>query len=333
MGPTELWQMIAATLGQVAHNRRTDPRFRRGQEQYSVWAVLKIFLLCVLKGISARSFYSRLEQDGSFRRQYGLPNKLVSRSEFYKRLKTSQFMAALWELFTASGAKALRGLGSEEVRVVAMDLTRVESRSGRDPCGAWGFDSRGPFFGYKLGLIISSEGVVLGMSLMKANGNEFWVQGRLLRLARRTIQTAYGKVAVEYLVCDSGFDGEPVYRTSRQQLKSAVLCPPRRKRNPRSKGAQSSLWYARKRTPHRFRNQALWARPESRKIYAQRTQIERVNGQLKDNPLRLAEVPRCRRGVTRLLPLCLAKIILYNFALNVNIAEGQQIRAVEHLVA
>lgn len=85
--------------------------------------------------------------------------------------------------------------------------------------------------------------------------------------------------------------------------------------------------------PPRTRNQALWEQAEARDLYRHRLEIERVNGQLKSRPLRLAEVPPLHRGVHRLLRLCLGKVILYNFALNETVAKARPIRQIKQLVA
>jgi len=333
MGPTELWIMVSKTLKSVSRKRYSDPRFDGQGCDYSIWLVIRIFLLCVLEGYSGNVFFEKLQSERGLRQRLGLPFKLISRSQYYKRLKTAAFLQGLLEILRTSAARALEALGEEEVRVVAMDLTRIESDPRKDLWGAWGFDSRGHFWGYKLGLIVSTGGVVLGMTLMRANWVEFNVNRRLLKLARGTVLTAFGRLPVDYLVCDAGFDGESTYKGSHSHLHARVLCPPRRQRNPKAKTAKKVLSQARSLKPHRLRDQALWEEEASRGIYRLRNRVEQVNGQLKDIPLRIDEIPRARRGVKRLRPICLAKVILYNLALNVNIAAGQEIRHIRALVA
>jgi hypothetical protein len=333
MAPTELWIMVSKILKSVSRKRSSVDRFASGGCDYSIWLVIRIFLWCVLDGYSGNVFYEKLQSERGFRRRLGLPFKLISRSQYYKRLKTAAFLRGLLEVLQAGAARALKVLGEEEVRVVAMDLTRIESDSRKDLWGAWGFDSRGYFWGYKLGLIVSKGGVVLGMTLMRANWVEFNVQRQLLKLARGTVLTAFGRLPVQYLVCDAGFDGESTFKDAHRQLHSKVLCPPRRKRNPKAKTARNIYWNNRSRSPHRLRDHALWQEEGSREIYRLRNRIEQVNGQLKDSPLRIDEIPRARRGVKRLRPICLGKLILYNLALSVNAAKGQDIRHIRALVA
>lgn len=256
--------------------------------------MIRIFLLCVLEGYSGNVFFEKLESQKGFRRRLGLPYKLISRSQYYKRLKTAAFQRGLLEILRTSAARALQSLGEEEVRGVAMDLTRIESDPWRDSWGAWGFDSRRSFWGYKLGLIISSGGVVLGMTLMRANWVELTVNRQLLKLARGTVLTAFGRLPIDYLVCDAGFDGESTFQSAHQELHTKVLCPPRRTCNPKAKTARNVHWNNRSRAPHRLRDHALWKEEGSRQIFRLRQRIEQVNGQLKDTPLRIDEVPRAR---------------------------------------
>ena len=330
MGPSELWAMLSELLAVVAHNRRGDPRFREGDD-YSVWHVLKILLCCLVHGISLPTFYILRGRVRGYLARLGLPNRSISRSQLYKRLGSPVVVRALMELLRQSATRALRALGSEEVRILPMDLTNIETDQQRDPFGAWGYSSKGGFFGYKLGLIASSSGVVLGMTLMKANWTELRVNRKLLRMARETILTAFGDVEVDVIVADAGFDGERSYREAHQQLKAPLMCPRRRKRDPKAKRAQEILTNARRRSPFRERDQQLWENPDYVELYHRRTLIEQLNGQLKAI-LAIDHVPNRRRGVRRLAPLCLAKLVIYNCALNVNIKEGHPIRSVAPLL-
>jgi len=333
MGPTELEKILSKMVLEVARKHRGDPQWQETRTAYSVWHVLRIFLQCVLEGVCPGIFYQRLEILREYRQIHRLPNRLISLSQLKKRMRTLMFQRALLEVFQHGAARALRRMGPEEVRVVAMDLTKLQSDPDRDRYGAWGKSTGGLFWGYKLGLIVSEQGVILGMTLTKGNWGEFNVNRRLLRMAREVIQTSFGELPVEYVVCDAGFDGESTFKAAHQNLQAPVLCPPRRKRNPKVKTARNVLWNARSRSPHRLRDEALWEAPEAREIFNKRSGIERVNGQLKDTAIRIQEIPPRRRGVRRLWPLCLAKLVIYNLALNVNIDQGRNIRGIKALVA
>ena len=330
MGPTELWSMVSEILGRVSHKRRRDPRFvSRGD--YSVWHVLKVILFGVVHRISIPSLYRKLEKPG-FLRAAGLPNRMISQSQIYKRMSDPMTVRALLELLQQSAQRALREAGEEEVRILPMDLTAYKSHPDRDPLAAWGFTSGGHFWGYKLGLILSKSGLVLGMTLTRGNWTEFTVVARLLRMARETIRGAFGSAEVHYVVADAGFDGEKTYREAWHQLGAVALCPARRKRNPKAKSARKILRNARRRCPYRWRSQTLWKSEEARQVYRKRNSVEQVNGQIKA-VLKIDEIPSRRRGVRRLRLLSLAKLFIYNCALYVNIQKGQPARQIAHLVA
>jgi transposase len=332
MGPAELWAIISKHVRRISQKTLDDPRFKGGH-QHSIWMVLRLFLLCQFEGFSAGVLYERLGWDRTFRRRYGLANRLISYSQYKKRVKTSAFTLALFELLSYSAQSTLRQLGKQETEVVITDLTSIQGNRWKDDYGAWGADSSGFFYGYKLGLITSSHGVILGMALMKANWTEHTMQSRLLRMSRDVIQAAHGEVQVSYLLADSGFDGERTYKNARRMLNATALVPPRRKRDPKSKHAHVSLCRAKNQTPYRFEAQKLWDNPASKEIAKRRSEIERVNAQLKSAPFRVHEVPKRSKGVTRLTRVILGKLLVYNFALNVNALRAAPLRAIRGLVA
>ena len=327
MDSSELWGIISPAVAQVARKHRHNPVFR-SSHRYPVWHLLRILLWCVLKDVAAWVLYEKLKTQTNFRREQGLPTQLISLSQYKKRVKERVVALALLEFLQWTGAQALRALGPQEVRVVAMDLTRLQSGRGRDAKAAWGKDSRGFFWGYKLGLITSQQGVILGLTLMKANLTEFSVNTRLIRLAQETIRTAFGALPVKYLVCDAGFDGEKTYRASHERLGAPALCPPKRKRRRKAKYARQIDRRARRRTPFRYRDHQLWGTQEATEVFRKRTVIEQVNGQLKEAPFRIDEIPRRQRGVRRLLLRCLAKAIFFNLAVIANIAQGRSPRQI-----
>jgi DDE family transposase len=327
MDSSELWGIISSAVVQVARNHRND-LVVRSSRRYPVWHILRVLLWCVLRDVAPWVLYAKLKIRPRFRQENGLPTRLVSLAQYKKRVKDPSVAVALLKFLQWTGARALRALGPQEVRVVAMDLTRLESRRGRDSKAAWGKDSRGFFWGYKLGLITSEQGVILGLTLMRANLSEFSVNTRLLRMAKETIRTAYGSMPVQYVVCDAGFDGEKTYRASHQDLKAPALCPPRRKRCAKAKHAGEIRRRAKKRTPFRYQDHQLWEIQEASEIFRKRTVIEQVNGQLKEAPFRIDEIPRRQRGVRRMLLRCLAKAILFNLAMIANIAQSRPPRQI-----
>jgi len=333
VGPAELRQSLSETLAAVARRNRGDQSWVAPRERYGIWHVVRVFLTCVLEGVCPGTLYERLELRQGYRRDLTLPNRLISLSQLKKRLRTLTFQRALSEILRESARRVLRKLGEEEVRLVAMDLTRLESDPNRDRKGAWGKDSQGFFWGYKLGLIMSEGGVVLGMTLMKGNWTEIRVGARLLKTASDVIETSLGKLPVQYVLCDSGFDADCVYEAAHKKIKARMICPPRRKRNPKAKTARNVVWNGRSRTPSRERDLPVWESREARELFKKRSGIERLNRQLKDTGIRIAEIPPRWRGVRKLGLLCLAKLAIYNLILNVNIEQGRPMRQLKVIAA
>jgi hypothetical protein len=332
MEPSSLWTMITKNVGCLANLRRDDARFREGH-RYSVWHVVRIFLFLLWKRYSSNVFYEKLAREKGFRRLYGWPTRLISHSQFKKRRKTPAFLRALLELLRYSASRALREAGSQEVRILVMDLTRINSDPKRDPYGAWGYDSSGLFFGYKLGLITSQHGIVLGLTLIKANWTELRVNRKLIHMARETLEVAGDSFDVDFLLADAGFDGNPTYRACWTELHAWALCALRRRRNPHAARVQQVLQKAWKKTPDRCRAQLLWEIPQARQLFSKRVEIERVNGQLKDDPLRIHQLPRTPRPLRWLLSVCLGKIILFDSSLIVNAQRGVELRRIKHVLA
>jgi hypothetical protein len=325
MDPGELWSILSDAVRRVSQKTQGDARYQ-SRGQYSVWVVLRVYLLAVWLGVSPRTLFERIQASPGFRRRYGLPNRLISLSQFKKRLKTREFLRALLKLLEDSAVRALRDLDPRECEVLLMDLTSIPSNPARDPHGRWGWDSKGLFFGYKLGLIVSKSGVILGMTLRRANRVEFHVQKHLQRFARAALGKAGRAGKVRFILADAGFDGEKTYQASKKLLGATALIPARRKINPRSKSAKQSHRRAQRETPHRFEARQAWDRPERKVFYGLRGEIERVNSQLKNDRFRIHEIPRRGKGILRMQRLILAKLLIYNFTLNVNARCGLNLR-------
>jgi hypothetical protein len=128
---------------------------------------------------------------------------------------------------------------------------------------------------------------------------------------------------VKYLLADAGFAGEATYRQAHRYLHCRVLSPPRRKALPRKKKRSHRLEMMRLRSPHRYRDWGFWQTPTARRLYRQRTQIERRLSQLTDDPFEVDGRPRGTVGVPAVLRWAEAKLILWNVAVNDNIRSGR----------
>ena len=191
------------------------------------------------------------------------------------------------------------------------------------------------FWGYKLGLLTSQSGVVLGVALIKANRVERHATHRLLRTAEATLRETFGKIPIKYLMCDAGFAGEKTYEQTHRILKCRVLSPPRRQRMKKKDRKTPDRWEYKTKlsSPHRYRDWKFWKTPTAKRMYRKREAIERQFSQLTDEPFWLDRKPRGTVGLRPILRYELAKLILWHASLNENIINQRQLRRVKVYVA
>jgi hypothetical protein len=333
MNPGELVSIIAQAIRTTSQKTLKDPRYQE-RCTYSIWQVAKVYLLTTWLKISARQFYERLKGVPGFRRSNRLPNRLISLSQYKKRLHSPLFIRALRKLLREMASSTLRQLAPEEASTILMDLTSLHSDVRKDPLAGWGHDSRGLFYGYKLGLITTHRGVVLGMTLTRANSVEMHVQRQLQRYAREVLEQSGRLELPKYVIADSGFDGEKTYRARWELLRAQPLIPPKRRINPGSKFARQTERAAQRGTPLRWKALQTWkGNPERKRIYLRRNEIERLNSQLKGDQFRIGHIPRHTKGVRWMTRLLLAKLLIYSMSVNVNARRGRNLRRVIGSVA
>lgn len=308
---------------------------RYPNQRYSIWLCVKLYLAIAFMGWTRNLFYEKLKTSGrDLRRLLKLPNDLPSYSQLKKRMKRPAFVEALTGVLSLSATHVLHALGREEVRVTLMDLTDIPS-SRKDSHARLGTsDGKTWFWGYKLGIFMSRSGVVLGAALVTANWGERRVSGRLIRLARRTIQMSFAEVPVQYLLCDSGFTGEHTSRAAHGALDCWVVSPPRRPMHPKPEYKRRD-WETdlRREKPHRYQDWRFWKTPTAKRVYLLRDEIDRRFSQITDTPFEVDHRPRGTVGVQAVLCYDLAKLILWNMALNENILKGRELRRVKAYVA
>jgi hypothetical protein len=247
-------------------------------------------------------------------------------------MKRRAFEQALAAVLSESGREVLRRLGPPEVETALMDLTN-EPGSPADHQSRRGTDGKTWFWGYKLGLLTSRSGVVLGAAAITANLVERSVTARLIRSAGTVVSTLGRKMRVKYLLGDCGFAGDITYRQAHRYLHCRLLSPPRRKATGHRTGPSVRLQRMRLRSPHRYQDWGFWQTPTARRIYRRRTQIERRWSQLTDHPFDLDHRPRGTVGVAAVLRWAEGKLILWNVAVNDNIRCGREIWKLKPYVA
>ncbi len=320
-------------IDRLSRRREWREGDRDPNQRYSIWRILKQHLALSWMGWTSNLFYEKLRLNPrQVRGMLKLPNSIPSRSQFYKRVRSAAFLKALLGVFNQSAVEVLKKMGSQEVRITMMDLTSVPS-TGRDRHATRGTDGKDWFWGYKLGVLCSQSGVVLGVALIKANQVERHTTARMIRMARGPIRTAFGEMPVSYLLCDSGFAGEITHRQSHRYLKCRLVC------QPRKEGAQDRLHVRRKermmrwRSPHRYKDWQFWKTPTAKRIYKKRTDIERRLGQLTDDPFHLDRRPRGTVGVGPVLRWAATALLFWNQALDDNIENSRPLLNVKVHIA
>jgi hypothetical protein len=320
-------------VDRVSRRRANRTLDRKPNQRYSIWLLVKIHLAIGWQGWTRNLFYEKLRTEGgALRRELKLPNRLPSYSQLKKRMKRRAFEQALAAVLSESGREVLRRLGPPEVETALMDLTNVPG-SPADHQSRRGTDGKTWFWGYKLGLLTSRSGVVLGAAAITANLVERSVTARLIRSAGTVVSTLGRKMRVKYLLGDCGFAGDITYRQAHRYLHCRLLSPPRRKATGHRTGPSVRLQRMRLRSPHRYQDWGFWQTPTARRIYRRRTQIERRWSQLTDHPFDLDHRPRGTVGVAAVLRWAEGKLILWNVAVNDNIRCGREIWKLKPYVA
>jgi len=300
-----------------------QPRLGR-RRTHSTWWLVRLWLLGVLGGWSQRQLFVKLENPRVrvwLRRFVALPATLPDRSQFGRRIREPDFLAALRLLFEEL-ARRLARRRPADLKTLSLDFTDLPVNVRYDPDAAYGYSSKGRFYGYSLHLVITRRGALLAYRLATANHHAVRLAEEMapdLRPVRRRIASLLG---------DSSYDSGPFHEQVHRDLEARLLAPEnRRSRNPGAPGPPPD------RATERGRALALLATPRGRALYRQRTIIEQVNGQLKD-VLRIGDIPYYVRGEAAVERLVAARLILYNVALLKNVLDHQaHIRHVKALVA
>lgn len=256
-----------------------------------------MLLLGTLKGWSLAALHRRLTayHDPQWRRLLGLPYRqipaystLVERSH-HPRVKA-------WErrLYRRFLHPLLNG---RNLGLLAVDMTDLP-RDLKDPLANWGVCGKGKFYGYKLHLVVTRDGVPLAVVATRANRTEPTVTGSLLRGLRRHLSPEQlGRLRLA--VADAAYDTHGVYDAF-AELGVQLIAVPNPRKSARLKGrlARATRRELRERGRARDRGIVLYHSRRGREVHRQRIVVDQVFGQLKEQ-LRLGQLPWWVRGVRR----------------------------------
>jgi hypothetical protein len=218
------------------------------------------------------------------------PRRLPSQSRMSRRLRTRSVRRLLGVL----EERVLReGKGQALANAVDGKPLPVGSYS-HDPHARWGRGAGVWAKGYKLHLLMSLCGVVLGWRLTPMNGNEREMARRLIKRAR----------CAGYILGDKEFDANYLYDQAAQHGGQLVA--------PRQKGSKKGLG-SRRQSPGRLRSKDLMENTVSsfgRELHEMRKAIERKFGYLTSTGGLLTHLPSWVRTYPRVSRWVQAKLIL-----------------------
>jgi len=192
-----------------------------------------MLLLGTLKGWSLQKLQERLSayHDPRWRRLCGLSlsevppySTLVYRSHHakVKRWQERLYCRMLKVLLNC------RNLG-----LLAIDMTDLP-RDLKDKLAAWGVCGKGPFYGYKIHLIVTRDGVPLAVVVTRANETEPMVTEHLLNQLRRRL-TKEQLERLCYAVADAAYDTVRIYE-SFADLEAQLIAAVNPRNNEKLKG-------------------------------------------------------------------------------------------------
>jgi len=310
---------------------------KRGQD-YSVWLIVKIYFALRWLQWTPNLFYEKLKLHPRLVRQVlRLPNALPSRSQFFKRVKSRDFLKAAKRIHEASAAEGF--VLREEEQTALIDLSPIPStrtdRHARRGVRETKHGRRIYFHGYKLGAVCTLSGLTLSATLVTANKVEtsHGVAGTLIRNAAGALEKAEARL--KYLLGDSQFGKEPIYRHVHRYLKCRLLAPPIKRATIKKYDFPCHRWTTQleRRSPHRYRDWLFWKTPTAHTIYEKRREIEHRHSQWKDFPFFVDRRPRGTVGVQSLLRYEICMLVFWNLAVIENIRNGRETAKVKAYVA
>jgi len=290
-----------------------------------------MLLLSTLKGWSLAELHRRLTtyRDPRWRRLLGLPYRQIpAYSTLVERSRHPHVKAWERRLYRRLLSSLLNG---RNLGLLAVDMTDLP-RDLRDHLANWGVCSKGKFYGYKLHLITTRDGVPLAVVATRANRTEPTVTDSLLRRLRRHLTPEHLEL-LRFAVADAAYDTHRVY-DSFAELEAQLIAVPNPRKNAKLKGplACATRRELRGRGRARDRGILLYHSRRGRQLHRQRMVVDQVFGQLK-GPLRLGELPWWVRGVRRVQERAERVVLAFVAILSTNKLRRNGLREVACYVA
>lgn len=192
-------------------------------------------------------------------------------------------------------------LNQRNLYVVSVDMSDLPAGL-YDTLANWGFCGKGCFYGYKLHLLVTRDGVPLGLVITKANRRETAVTDRLLASVSQAL-TDDQIDSLVFLIGDTAYDSNPAADQTKEHLSAQIVAPANPRNSQELKGELTiqTKKKLKERGTNRDKAILLYESKRGKKMFRKyRVIIEQVINQLK-NVLGLERLPYWVRGVRKVL--------------------------------
>lgn len=326
----QLFADIKNLFSEAKNENRGRPKEKtRGRpfsDEKAIQTALMV-LLATLKGWTIRQTHGNLTgRDPVWRRLLG-----IRLSEIPPRRTLSQRwnhpLVRRWQQrITKRMFKRL--LNQRNLYVVSIDMSDLPTEL-YDTLANWGVCSKGCFHGYKLHLVVTRDGVPLGLVITKANRRETAVTDRLLAQIAQALTDDHIDSLV-FLLGDAAYDSNPAADQTKQRLSAQIIAPinPRNSQEAKGELKKETKEKLKERGTNRDKAVLLYESSRGKKTYRKyRVIVEQVFDQLK-NALGLGQLPYWVRGVRRVLKRVQNTVFAYTCILYCNKLHRRPLRKV-----
>ena len=194
-----------------------------------------------------------------------------------------------------------RLLNQRNLYVVSIDMSDLPAQL-YDTLANWGVCGKGEFYGYKLHLVVTRDGIPLGLVITRANSRETSITDHLLARVAQAL-TDENIDSLVFLIGDKAYDSNPASNQARQFLSVQMIAPVNTRKSSEFKGELSrrTKKKLRERGTNRDKAILLYESKKGKSMYRKcRVVIEQVIDQLK-NDLGLSQLPYWVRGVRKVI--------------------------------
>lgn len=283
----QIMDIVKQILSECQAEKRGRPaRTKQGAPvSYSRHDVLLILLLKALKGWSINHTHRKLvdDLDASWREMLRLQPEEIPSRRWLNELAQHQAVKALRKRVMHRLQRRL--LSHIDLTTLVVDLTPIEVQEAWDKLTNWGRTSdEESFYGYKLHLLCTADGLPLAIRVTRANGHELNEVIPLFKEAAYHLGQATEEV--DFVLGDAAYDANDVYDGAQEHLTAQLQADVNRRNAHVSDQAIRHMTpeTARQLASHQPRQQALLRRysAKGKQRQAQRTIIEELFGILKE---------------------------------------------------